>query len=220
MKIRNINQMKNIALAVAAFALAAPVAQAQGRVYNAVTGRYTTTNNSRISNSVNANLNNGFYGNNYLGYLNNYGPYITGSDPYANIYDQGVPYRQNGAIILGANGQLYDTTANNGNGGIVDPSEEQGNASGMINVAPTQLNDQIEAVRLSGNRVKIAWAGDPRPVASMKFSLLDRQRNEVRTTVVNDLPAQATFTRPSNAVYYRVVILYGDGATRSLVAPL
>lgn len=153
---------------------------------------------------------------NYLSGTNgayNNAPYFYGADPYS-YGASGFVYPQGGAIVQGSDGQIYDPFSVDGS---VNPYFSQ---NGVTVAAPFQLSDQIEAVKLSGNRVRIVWSGDPRPVASMKFSLLDSRRNELRTTVVNDLPAEAIFTRPSTAAYYRVVILYGDGATRSIVAAL
>jgi len=229
MKIRNINNIKNVALAIAAFALAAPAVQAQGRlgIPTSAAGQARVRGTSQMANTL-VNNANGYpgplYGYGYYGYLNNYSPYLTGADPYSGIYDVGSPYayRAPGAVVMGPNGQIADTTPYpyDAQGvedqGVVVPT----NQSGTMNVPTTQLNDQIAALRLSGNRVKLAWVGDPRPVSSMTFSLLDSKRNEIRHADVSGLPAQAIFTRPSNAVYYRVSITYGDGAVRSLIGSL
>lgn len=220
MKIRQMNTIKSVALAVAAFALAAPAANAQ-RVGNANFGRSQMANNLIYSNG------NGYYGPTF-GYgatLNNYSPFLLG-DSYGGIYMAGSPYgyRAPGAVILGANGQVVDTTPYpyvDQQNGIEDAeAAAQTPQGGAINAPTAQLNDSIAAVRLSDNRVKIAWKGDPRPIASMTFSLLDRRRNEVRHTDVSGLPAQAIFTRPSNAVYYGVTITYSDGAVRTLLGRL
>lgn len=228
MKFRNITSIKNLVLAGAAIALAAPMAQAQQRVYNPANGRSTPTRSSIVANSLRASANDSAYINYILGYMNNYSPYVIGSGPVGGVYGYGAPYgyRTPGAVVLDANGRLFDTTPNPYNGeDLVNPlanqnQDNQAEQGGVLSAPTAQLNDQIMATRLSGNRVKLAWAGDPRPIARMQFSLLDSRRNEVRNTVVTGLPAQAIFTRPSNAVYYRVVITYGDGAVRTLISSL
>jgi hypothetical protein len=210
MMIRN---MTNIALAVAVFALAAPVAHSQNRVYNGATGRYTPNSTSGMYNQVNAN--NGYFGNNYAGYL-------FGANPY--LFNANSVYSLGGALVFGSNGQLYNPFLNNGSleptynvDGVTVPAPI---GPGGVQQNPIQMSDQIEAVRLSGNRVRIMWSGDPRPVAGMQFSLLNSKRAELRNAMVTSLPAEAVFTRPSTAAYYRVVITYGDGAVRSIIAPL
>jgi hypothetical protein len=215
MKIRIVNPIKNVALAVAVIALGAPMAHSQTRQYNALTGKYTTTINRHIYRNFNPYANSGYSGNSYMAYLNDYSPSVVGSTPsYFN--NAAAVYPQGGALVLGSDGRIYDPYANNG-AGAVDPSYSR---NGVTFLVPMKLSDQIETIKLSDNRIRIVWSGDPRPVAKMRFSLLDSKRVVLRNTIVTDIPADAVFTRPSNAVYYRVMITYGDGAMRSIVAPL
>ena len=211
MTIRNFTKITYAALAVAAVALAAPAAQSQTRSSNVTGAKRTSVSSGRIYRSANSNGNSGYYGNSSAGYLNTYDPY--GYAPY--LYgNSGYGYSQGGALVLGSNGQLYDPFA--GSGSSV-PTYSQG---GVTVPAPVQSSDRIEAVRLAGNRIRIEWNGDPRPVANIKFSLLDRNRKPLQTAVVTDLPAQADFSLPANAAYYRVAISYGDGAVRYIVTAL
>jgi len=224
MAIRNLTNITRIGLAAAAIAMASPAAHSQGRI-NSASGRILNMT-SGMARQVRATNGSTFNGNNYGAYgafLYGNNPYLYGMNP--NFYNNGAPYRnQGGALVLGPDGQLYNPFLGDG---AVEPTV---NAGGVVIPAPVgqelavqnpvSLSDSIEAVRLPGNMVRIMWAGDPRPIASMKFALLDRRRNELRQTVVSDLPAEATFSRPSTAAYYRVTILYGDGAVRSIVAPL
>jgi hypothetical protein len=238
MTIRNLTNITSVGLAVAVIALASPTAHSQGRI-NSGSGRILNMTSGmarqvQATNGANYYGANGvtYYGNGFTFTGNNYGSYgdFSGNNPYTygvNPYfiDNGAPYRnQGGALVLGSDGQLYNPFLGDGaveptlNGdGITIPAPV-----GQENVVqkPAQMSDQIEATRLPGNLVRIQWAGDPRPIASMKFELLDRKRNELRQAVVNDLPAVATFSRPSTAAYYRVTIQYGDGAVRSIVSPL
>ena len=224
MTIRNLTNITSVGLAVAVIAMASPTAHSQGRI-NSASGRILNMT-SGMARQIQATNGITFNGNNYGAY----GAYLYGNNPYLygmnpNFYNNGVPYRnQGGALVLGTDGQLYNPFLGDG---AVEPTV---NADGVVIPAPVgqeqavqnpvSLSDSIEAVRLPGNLVRIMWAGDPRPIASMKFALLDRRRNELRQAVVNGLPAEATFSRPSTAAYYRVTILYGDGAVRSIVAPL
>jgi len=214
----------NIGIAVAVIAFASPAAHSQGRI-NSASGRILNMT-SGMARQISANNGVTFNGNNYGAYgayLYGNNPYMYGMNPY--FYDNGAPYRnQGGALVLGPDGQLYNPFLGDGApeptlnvDGVTIPVPV-GQENAVQN--PTSLSDQIEAVRLPGNMVRIMWAGDPRPIANMKFALLDRRRNELRQAVVNDLPAEATFSRPSTAAYYRVTITYGDGAVRSIVAPL
>ena len=215
MKIRIVNLIKNVALACAAIALGAPMAHSQTRQYNAVTGKYTTTSSGHIYRHSNPYANSGYSGNSYMAFLNDYSPFVMGSTPsYFN--NAAAVYPQGGALVLGSDGQIYAPYVNNGTGAI-EPSNSR---NGVTIAMPLKLSDQIETIKLSDNRIRIVWSGDPRPVANMRFSLLDSKRVVLRNAVVTDLPAEAVFTRPSNAVYYRVMITYGDGAMRSIVAPL
>jgi len=195
MTIRNIT---NVALAVAAIAFAAPMAHAQNGGYNLLDAY---NNSSR------------FYG------YNPYSPYAYGIGPYR--------YNPGGTLVLGADGQLYNPSLGNGAveptidaDGITIPEPVVPALVPAVPPAPIRTSDEIDAVRLSGNRIRIAWSGDPRPVATMTFSLLDKNRTALKSTILSDLPAQAVFTLPSKAAYYRVVITYNDGAMRSLVTAL
>jgi hypothetical protein len=178
--------IKNVVLAVAAIALGAPAAQAQ-------------THRNIPSIPLNSSAHNG------AGFLYRNMPYLYNSPGY--FYPQG-------AIVLGANGQIYDTTANNG---IPDLAYRQ---NGLTIPARHQLSDKMEAIRLPDNRIEIRWDGDTHSVASMKFSLLNRKRAVLQTAVITDLPSAAIFAPTAGAVYYRVMITYSDGAVRSLVATL
>jgi hypothetical protein len=229
MTIRNMTNITSVALAVAVIGMAAPNAHAQQRVYNGATGIYTYNNtNSGMYNSTIGMYNNGY---NLLdNYYNNgrfYGYY-----PY-NAYSNGygpMPYRYNnpgGALVMGSDGQLYNPSLGNdameptvNMNGVTIPEPVVPTPVAVVAPAPIQMSDQIDAVRLSGNRVRIEWIGDPRPVETMTFSLLDRNRTALKLAILNSLPARAVFTVPSNAAYYRVVITYNDGAVRSIVTPL
>ena len=224
MTIRKTTNIASAWLAVAVIASTSTAAHSQGRV-NSASGKIANATRG-MARQVNTTNGNTYYGNNYGAY----GAYLYGTSPYLyglnpSFYDHSASYRnQGGALVLGSDGQLYNPSLGDG---ALEPTL---NADGVTIPAPVgqetsvqnpmRLSDQIEAVRLPGNRIRIVWTGDPRPIASMKFALLDRKRNEIRQTVVNALPAEATFSRPSTAAYYRVTILYGDGAVRSIVAPL
>jgi hypothetical protein len=232
MTIRNFT---NVALAVAAIAFAAPMAHAQNGMYSSSLGMYNNGGynllNSYNNGSTFGMYNNGgaynllnAYGNigSFYGYAPIY-PGAFGVGPYYNRYDN-----PGGALVLGSDGQLYNPFLGNG---ATEPTLD---ADGItipapvvpvvpVSVAeptPVRMSDQIDMVRLSGNRIRIKWSGDPRPIATMTFSLLDRNRAALKSTMLSDMPAQAVFTVPSNAAYYRVVITYNDGAMRSLVTAL
>ncbi len=211
----NIRNMKNLAFAVAALALIAPNAHAQRR----------NPNGSMVV--APGNVNAYVFGNGYTYKgMNNYGTY----SGFPN-YSIGYPYAfnkygginsagANGSVTVGGNGAVYpgygSATINNSNEGIT-VNEGQDN---LPPVAPVSLSDQIVVSKLSSNRVKIVWDGDPRPVAKMQFALLDSKKTALRSLTITDLPAEATFVRPTTAAYYRVVITYGDGAMRSLISAL
>ena len=213
MQLPNIKHFVPTVATLAAIALTASTAGAQNRSSQAVIGRSAPTNNNHVVHHGNAYAHGGFYGNNYAQHFYSYAPYIYSSTPY--VYSPvGSIYSQGGALVLGSNGQLSTLYAV---GSSVDPMTGQ---NGVTNPAPIRTSNRIEAVRLPGNRLQIQWNGDTTPVASLKFSLLDHKRVTLQTTVVTDLPAAATFSLPSNAAYYRVVITYSDGAVRSIVAAL
>jgi len=204
---------------------------------NAYNSGYTLGmyNNSgyNLLNSYNNGYNLGMYNNSGYNLMNNYGSTgsYNGYVPYNAYSDNGygtIPYRYNnpgGALVMGSDGQLYNPSLGN------DAVEPTVDADGVtipqpvvpvptVRTAPARTSDQIDAVRLSGNRIRIEWTGDPRPVETMTFSLLDRNRTALKLAILNGLPARTTFTVPSNAAFYRVVITYTDGATRSIVTPL
>lgn len=192
MKLLNI---RTVASAVAAIAFAAPVAQAQ-------------THRPNVSIHLNGSANRGSTVYNGMG---SSAGRIYGSRPY--LYDTPGYFYPQGVLVLGSNGQIYAAAIDNG---ILNPAYQNG-----ANIpAPLQFSDKIEAVRLPDNRVRVQWNGDTRPVASIKFSLLNRKRAVLQTAVVTDLPAAATFARTADAAYYRVMVNYSDGAVRSLVATL
>ncbi len=213
MTLRNVTPITNVALAVAVIALAAPMAQSQSRA-----GRVTPHINSGMFNQVYSN-NNG----SMAGALYGYTPFTFGANSHRNN-NTGVFYAPGGALVLGSDGQLYNPFLNNG---AVEPTYRADGVTIPAPVAqnkavsnPLQLSDQIDAVQLPGNMVRIAWSGDQGPVARMQFSLLSSNRTVLRNSVVTALPAEAIFSRPATAKYYRVIITYGDGAVRSIVAPL
>jgi hypothetical protein len=230
MTIRNITNITNVALAVAAIAFAAPMAHAQYGGYSSSIGMYNN-GGYNLLNSYNNGNTFGMYnsGYNLLNAYNNSGSFY-GYTPYnAGAFGVGAyRYNSGGALVMGADGELYNPFLGNG---AAEPTID---ADGIIIPAPVvpvvpvsvaeptpvRMSDQIDTVRLSGNRIRIEWSGDPRPVATMTFSLLDKNRTALKSTIMNGLPAQAVFTVPPKAAYYRVVITYNDGAMRSLVTAL
>jgi len=187
-----------------------------------------------LLNNYNNGYNLGMYNNGGYNLLNNYNNgsfygYVP-SNAYSDNGYGTIPYRYDnpgGALVLGSDGQLYNPSLGN------DVEEPTLDANGVtipqpvvpvpvptFQTAPARMSDQIDAVRLSGNRIRIEWTGDPRPVETMTFSLLDGNRKALKLAILNGLPARTTFTVPSNAAFYRVVITYTDGATRSILTPL
>jgi len=245
MTIRNMTTITSMALAVAVIGMAAPNAHAQQRVYSGATSIYTYNGYSGMYNNGGYNLLNSYYNSGYNLGMYNYGGYnlpdnyyngsFYGYMPY-NAYSNGygpIPNRYNnpgGALVLGSDGQLYNPSLGNNveeptvdaNGVTIPQPVVPAPAATVTSIPaqPAQMSDQIEAVRLSGNRIRIEWIGDPRPVETMTFSLLDGNRKALKLAILNGLPARTTFTVPSNAAFYRVVITYTDGATRSIVTPL
>ncbi len=210
----NARTMKNMVLAVAAIALAAPVAQAQRRNIGVNPALFSGNTNSFV-------FGNGYT---YQGINNFYETYYGASNySFGNVYPFGTYGGvniggANGSVTVGGNGVVtpgYGSIAINSNG--FNSYDQQGD---LPLTPPVRLSDQIEVKKLSLNRVKIAWDGDPKPIAKMQFALLDIKKNVLKSQTITNTPAEATFVRPSTAAYYRVVITYGDGAMRSLISAL
>ena len=54
----------------------------------------------------------------------------------------------------------------------------------------------------------------------MTFSVTDRFGRALRTTTVDQLPAEAHFSPPANAAFYEAVVHYVDGATNTIMGRL
>jgi hypothetical protein len=89
-----------------------------------------------------------------------------------------------------------------------------------VNAAIPRTNDIISATLLTGNRVRMDWAGSPAAVSSILFALLDRNRNQIVGTTITAPPATMTLHRTSRTAYYEVCVTYVNGTTNTVIAPI
>ena len=81
-------------------------------------------------------------------------------------------------------------------------------------------SEAIEAEIEKDGRVFIKWEGEPGLVKSITFSLLDKDKKTLKTTIVNRLPAETRLTMTNKTAYYRVQIDYVNGTTTKVTSPL
>ena len=81
-------------------------------------------------------------------------------------------------------------------------------------------SDAEKMWRPARGQVSLRWQGDPRIASSVTFSVTDRSGRTLRSTTVDQLPAEVRFTPPSNAAFYQVVVHYIDGKTNIIMGKL
>jgi hypothetical protein len=82
--------------------------------------------------------------------------------------------------------------------------------------APTGATRSLVTVRRGPyNRVDIAYRGDVSNVSSITMMLLDRRGREVQQDVLTAAPAETLLRRSVGAQYYRVIVNYNDGTSRT-----
>ena len=81
-------------------------------------------------------------------------------------------------------------------------------------------SDGAKVWRVGNGQVAVRWQGDSRIASSVTVSVTDRAGRALRSTTLNQLPAEVHFTPPSNAVFYQVVVHYVDGAKNTIMGRL
>ena len=80
--------------------------------------------------------------------------------------------------------------------------------------------DLIDAKVLSDGRLRVRWSGWNSLVDYGTVSLLDKNRNVIKTATITSPPLQATFSLTNKSAFYQVVIHYLNGTVTSVVSPV
>jgi len=80
---------------------------------------------------------------------------------------------------------------------------------------PTRASRNIDARILSDGTLLVRWTGDPSTVRKVTFALLDANRREIVTKTSTRLPIEARFSLTNKTDFYRVDVVYSDGAISS-----
>jgi hypothetical protein len=83
-----------------------------------------------------------------------------------------------------------------------------------------RTSDMIDARKLSDGRLRVRWNGWNSLVDYGTISLLDKNRNVIKTTQITSPPLQATFTLTPKSAFYQVVVHYLNGTVTSVVSPV
>jgi len=171
--------------------------------------------------------NNGYYGG-YYGYggdptiaVTPYGPVPVGTG-YNGYTGTGYPPPSDAQILRSAYAQGYQDA-------VIQDAQ-----STAYNAAPAGMtatprgayprvphgSDGVRMWRAGRGQVALRWQGDPRVASSVTFSVTDRSGRALRSTTVDQLPAEVRFTPPSNAVFYEAVVHYIDGGTNTIMGRL
>lgn len=153
--------------------------------------------------------------NNGFGTYNTYGGYTNGASPLVML---GGPY--GGPTVVGPNGQAYDPLNNYNYGGYNygDPRFMAAYNNGGRFLPRT--SDSIDAARLSGNRIDIAWQGEPSVVSRIQIDLMDKNHRILKSKTITALPAEARFARTQKVAYYQVTVEYLDGSTNKITSSI
>jgi len=81
-------------------------------------------------------------------------------------------------------------------------------------------SDGVRMWRVGGKQIALRWQGDSRIASYVTFSVTDRSGRALRSTSVDQLPAEVHFTPPANAAFYQAVVHYVDGATNTIMGRL
>jgi len=181
---------------------------------------------------------NPFYNLTNAGY---YGGYYGYGDPTIAVTPYGIVpigYGYNGYTGMGAPGpsdmqilrsayaQGYQDAVSRDAQNSAINSGETPEPSGMTATprgAPSRVphgSDGVRMWRVGRGQVALRWQGDPRVASSVTFSVTDRSGRALRSTTVDQLPAEVRFTPPSNAVYYEAVVHYIDGGKNTIMGRL
>jgi hypothetical protein len=173
----------------------------------------------------------GQYGNYGLGYNYGAGPgAATWITPQVN---QGYPT----AGGLEVNG---DATVVNGNGVVTEPSNvappapvvpyPQSNARDNAEMTPQDaaaaryyravLANPVVVQRAPYNHINITYRGSTANVSSISMQILDRHGRALSQAVLNGPPAATQLRRLAGSRFYRVILTYNDGTTRTLTHTL
>ena len=104
-------------------------------------------------------------------------------------------------------------------------------APGFVAVTPDVLavqpgnaiprtSDLIDGRILSDGRLQVRWNGWNSLVDYGTVSLLDKNRNVIRSVEIDRPPLTATFTLTNKSAYYQVVIHYLNGTVTSVISPV
>jgi len=171
-----------------------------------------------------------------------YGGYYGFSDPAFTVTPNGlVPmdYGYGGYPGTGGPAQsdwdVLRSTYNQGYQDALDAAAAQANGEGNADTNATGMtatprntvravphgSDDVKMWRIGrSSQIALRWQGDPRVAASVTFSVTDRSGRTLRSTTVNQLPAEVRFTPPANAVYYQALVHYVDGKTNTIMGKL
>jgi len=115
----------------------------------------------------------------------------------------------------------YDAAANPADNTIYPPGPVGMTATprGAVSRVP-HGSDGVRMWRVGGKQIALRWQGDSRVASYVTFSVTDRSGRTLRTTSVDQLPAEVHFTPPANAAFYEAVVHYVDGATNTIMGRL
>jgi len=165
-----------------------------------------------------ANYDTNGYGYGSLGFNGYGGPYGNGYNPYdfTRVGDVNGPTR--GGTVNPSQIQ----------GGIVDPTNPDAvpNPDGTADTGATPQRNSvvrrspIVARRAPYSRLAIAYRGDTSNVNSITMMILDRRGREIQQEVLTAPPAATQLRVPIGSRYYRVIVAYNDGTSRTFTYPL
>ncbi len=131
----------------------------------------------------------GYFGGDYGG-VYGYAPYA-GGYPSTNWYPSDMDYLQ---------------------AGMVPPNLP----TDLTSAYPARASRYVDALIEKDGRLLLKWTGDPSTVRKVTFALLDKNRKVIASHTVTRLPIETRFTLTSKTDFYRVEVVYNDGAISSV----
>jgi len=83
-----------------------------------------------------------------------------------------------------------------------------------------QGSGAVFAQRTAANRLQLQWSGDTSNVQRVYLGVLDANGQVLDQRAITQLPVQASLTLTASARYYGVQVVYSNGTSNTMYAPI
>jgi hypothetical protein len=78
----------------------------------------------------------------------------------------------------------------------------------------------VSAQRTSANQLAVQWAGNTSTLKTVYIALLDANRQPLQQKVITQQPVQASLALTPTARYYGVQVVFANGTSNTMIAPI